>query len=353
MVKLTDFESAIKMSGDQPRHLLLGNGFSIACEPGIFRYESLYETANFDKNEKLPRLFDRLDTRDFEAVIRVLEDSCKACKIYEPNNTLLVKNMKNSAEELREALLRTIADKHPRLPSEIDDGKYFACKKFLSNFISLDGLKGKVYTLNYDLLLYWTLLNDSMEGGEVIELMKDDGFGRIDETPGEYVQWLNAPDRSQRIYYLHGAVHLFDDGAEVYKYTWSNTGTPLLEQAQEAMKDGKLPLFVAEGTSKQKLTKIRHSAYLNHSHRSFIRLMDNKSHSLFVYGCSFGENDRHITEVIANGKLSKLYVALYEDADKPSSRKIIEEVQRIQSERNDGKKLNVEYFDAKSARVWG
>lgn len=353
MVELIDFDSAIEMSGDQPRHLLLGNGFSIACEPEIFRYESLYETANFDKSGKLPCLFDQLNTRDFEVAIRVLEDSCKACTIYEPKNTLLVRNMKADAEKLKEILLRTIADKHPDLPSKVDDEKYLACREFLSNFILSGASKGKVYTLNYDLLLYWALLSNNVEGGDIIKLVTDDGFGRIDETPGEYVQWMNAPDRNQRIYYLHGAVHLFDDGAEVYKYTWSGTGMPLLEQAQEAMKDGKLPLFVAEGTSKQKLTKIRHNAYLNHSHRSFVRLMSNISHSLFVYGCSFGKNDRHITEVIANGKLSNLYVALYENVDKPSSRKIIEEVQRIQGEREDKGPLNVEYFDAKSARVWG
>src|SRR3546814_6226682 len=56
----------------------------------------------------------------------------------------------------------------------------------------------------------------------------------------------------QRVHYLHGALHLFDAGAELQKYTWVNTGKPLLEQAREAMGADKFPLFVAEGRSDER-----------------------------------------------------------------------------------------------------
>jgi len=40
-----------------------------------------------------------------------------------------------------------------------------------------------------------------------------------------------------------------------------NTGKALVDQANEALKKNLFPVFVAEGGSKSKLTKIQHSAY--------------------------------------------------------------------------------------------
>lgn len=354
MVKLIDFNEAIQASDNKmPRHLLLGNGFSISCKPEIFEYNSLYETANFNKDEQIEKLFNQLKTEDFEIAIRVLEDGCTACTVYDPKNTQLAIDLKRDAKRLKDVLLRTITDRHPALPSEIEEEQYSACKSFLSHFISPSDQTGMVYTLNYDLLLYWAMMNDSRSEGEEIKLVTHDGFGRRKETPSGFVQWINDPSADQRVHYLHGAVHLLDDGTEVYKYTWSGTGTPLLKQIKSAMKKGKLPLFVAEGTGEQKLAKIRHSAYLTNSLQSFEHQMNQKHHSLFVYGCSFGENDRHIADCIARGRISNIYVALYKNVNSKSSRKIIEEVQRIAGERDSKQKLNVRYFDAASARVWG
>lgn len=197
MVDVGTFKDVIDASDNGgARHLLLGNGFSIACVPSIFSYTSLYESADFGVNSQLSDVFDKLKTKDFEEVVRALESSRGICSVYDPRNSALLQNLRNDAERLKEVLLHTIAKKHPRLPSDIDECKYFACKKFLSHFIS-EGMKtGRVYTLNYDLLLYWTLMNDSAGNGESIKLLTDDGFGRERETPGEYVQWKNNPSTS-------------------------------------------------------------------------------------------------------------------------------------------------------------
>lgn len=51
------------------RHLLLGNGFSIACRPQIFLYGKLYENADFSKLSPTAKLaFEALGTQDFERV---------------------------------------------------------------------------------------------------------------------------------------------------------------------------------------------------------------------------------------------------------------------------------------------
>ena len=45
-IKLLTFSQALdKAANYSKRHLLLGNGFSIACEPTIFTYGSLFERA--------------------------------------------------------------------------------------------------------------------------------------------------------------------------------------------------------------------------------------------------------------------------------------------------------------------
>src|SRR4051794_40309261 len=44
------------------RHLLLGNGFSIALKPDIFSYGSLYENADFSTAPHIPQLFKALGT---------------------------------------------------------------------------------------------------------------------------------------------------------------------------------------------------------------------------------------------------------------------------------------------------
>src|SRR3546814_15341446 len=120
----------------------------------------------------------------------------------------------------------------------------------------------------------------------------------------------------QRVHYLHGALHLFDAGAELQKYTWVNTGKPLLEQAREAMGADKFPLFVAEGKSNQKLAKIKHSAYLHHSYKSFSAQMAQRNDALFIFGHSLAENDKHILKKIARGKFGQIYVGLYGDPER-------------------------------------
>src|ERR1700744_1253779 len=58
------------------RHLLLGNGFSIACRPNIFVYKKLFEQADFSKlSPTAKHAFDLLGTSDFERVIKALRDA--------------------------------------------------------------------------------------------------------------------------------------------------------------------------------------------------------------------------------------------------------------------------------------
>jgi len=77
MATVVSLDEAMQATaGASKRHLLLGNGFSIALKPDIFTYGSLYDNADFSAAPHIPKIFDALKTRDFEVVIRSLEIAC-------------------------------------------------------------------------------------------------------------------------------------------------------------------------------------------------------------------------------------------------------------------------------------
>jgi hypothetical protein len=213
--------------------------------------------------------------------------------------------------------------------------------------------------MNYDLLLYWALMHEEEDSLSRTRLNHDDGFRKDQEDyDAPYVEWQGeGAAHGQNIHYLHGALHLFDAGHQLQKYTWVNTGKALVDQANEALKKDSFPLFVAEGDSNSKLAKIQHSAYLHHNFKSFAgvcRASSRDGTALFVYGHSFAKNDRHVLGMIGYGKISHLFVSLFGDPENDANRKIRDNVEQIAALRPQGyPALKVSYFDAESAKVWG
>ena len=70
-INILTFQESINKAKTN-RHLLLGNGFSIALKRNIFNYGSLLKKANFSTVPHARELFDTLNTQDLEAVIRLL-----------------------------------------------------------------------------------------------------------------------------------------------------------------------------------------------------------------------------------------------------------------------------------------
>lgn len=298
-------------------------------------------------------VFKLLKTEDFEEVIHALENTSLILPAYK-SMPVTVTKMKQHAAQIKEILVQTIAKNHPARPSDIPDAKYFACIEFLNHFLND---KGAVYTFNYDLLFYWALMFGLDQNLLLVE--PNDGFGKnfLDDEFGveDYVVWQGDTNpHGQNVYYLHGALHVFDSDTEVEKFTWSNTGIPLIDQIREALADDRYPLFVAEGESSKKLTKIKHSAYLYHSFKSFGARMIQGSKAngcLFTYGVSFSANDAHITRKIANGKCRHMFVSLFGDPESGANKKIIAAVNELRAKRST--ELKVTYYDAASAEVWG
>jgi len=341
MVEVVSFRRALDLSKEFSKcHLLLGNGFSIACRGDIFSYNALFDQADFSKlTATAKKAFEMLKTRDFEVVMETLRKCSILMSLYPVKNDQIIGLMERDADGLRDLLASTIAKNHPDRPTDISLDAYRACRRFLANFSN-----GQIYTLNYDLLLYWAIMQDELEPS----LKADDGFRASEEEPDEYVTWDVENTNPQSIHYLHGALHLYDAGIRLQKYTWSKTGIALIDQIRDALGKNMFPLIVAEGNSNDKLRKIYHSGYLTRSYRSFSQI----GGALFLYGHSMAENDEHILGLIEKGKVDQLFVGIYGDPGSEENQIIIKRAERIQTSRTRHS-LKVTFYDAADAHVWG
>lgn len=368
------FADALAQTDELKRHLLLGNGFSIALFPHRFTYGSLLDSVDFTAYPQAKLAFEALATTDFEVVIQALRQAVTLLPIYggDPGVHTL---MEQHAEALKELLVQAIAGKHPERPSDVTEEQYGACRRFLAHFAgnSRDlrprggkDLRGSLFSVNYDLLLYWTLLHDEIRiidpahptqwHLEVSEpLDHNDGFLPPDDDPdAEYVTWDGEESFKQSIFFLHGALHLFDHGSELQKKCWERSGgIPLIDQIRAALNESRFPLFVSEGSSEGKLDRIRHSAYLHKGLRSFRANCDVKGTSLFVFGHSFADKDAHILDQIRKGKCSHLFVSIHGDHESAPNRQIMLRANRLAVLRLERNPLVVQFFDAASANVWG
>jgi hypothetical protein len=340
MLSVLSFQAALRRVPEGRCRLLLGNGFSRACRNDIFAYDALFDRANFHKlSSPAQKAFEALGTTDFEVVMRALRSAAILVSLYGGEDAPLARQFGRDAEALKEVLVSAIADSHPARPSDIPLPAYRAARAFLNNFES-------IYTVNYDLLLYWALMQEELPPAE---LGGDDGFRTPESGKAEYVTWEIENTASQTVFYLHGALHVFDAGAELQKYTWVNTGIALIDQIRDALGRNYYPLFVAEGESRQKLARIKHSDYLSRSYRSFAQI----GGTLFVYGHSFAANDEHVLRLIERGKLNRLFVGLYGDPDSDTNKCIVTRALTMPAKRPARRPLSVEFFDAATAKVWG
>lgn len=343
-MEIISFEQALHEASisSNHKHLILGNGFSIALMPDIFSYESLFDEADFSGlSPNLRKTFEVLKTKDFEIVIQALKQASVLAKLYLPLNKEISKTMEQDAEGLKNILIKTIASRHPERPNDIKEEHFESCRKFLSNF-------EKKYTFNYDLLLYWTLMHEPSK----YHPKKNDGFFDPSKGEDEYVVW-NPGQSQQDIYFLHGALHFFDAGEEIQKFTWSRTEIKLVDQIRHALNNKKYPLVVSEGTSRQKKNRIMHSAYLGRSYSSLPKI----SGSLFIFGHSMANNDDHILSLIPqNFKINNLFVSIRGNINNESNQFIIKKTEKLRNERrdfNNNKALNIYFYKADSAKVWG
>jgi len=339
-MSILSFDQALDKAKDtKTKHLMLGNGFSMALMPNIFSYGSLLDKAESQLSPFLRSSFDALDTTDFEVVMNALKQASSLVALYDKTNPTLAKTMKNDADGLKKILIKTIASRHPSSPSEITKTQYESCRKFLSNFKN-------IYTFNYDLLLYWVLLHEP----SAYEVLKNDGFCDPSNGNDNYVIW-EPGNHGQNIYFLHGALHYFDSGDVIKKYTWKRTDIKLIDQIKEALDNHTYPLFVSEGSSTQKKDRIMHNIYLGRCYQS----LPNLQGSLFIFGHSLSDQDNHILDIIPKNKVRYLFISTrvsdFDEIDPQIIRKTIFFVEK-RKQINSKYPLHVFFYNADSAHIW-
>lgn len=319
---LLTFDEALAEAGDDIS-ILLGNGFSQAYDHHIFNYRNLLDNANFGvRHESIKDIFRKLETYDFEKVMQSLEFTEIVNSIYRAPQQL-IDYIADDMENLKNALVNAIANSHPQRSSYVSTQQYRRSCEFISNF-------SNVFTLNYDLLLYWTI-NKLSDTGDY-----DDGFRRGG-------CW-NSPEK-QNIFFLHGALHLLEgnDGMTTKLRFNDRDDQSIIDAVADNLLTNTFPLFVSEPTSIKKLQKIRKSPYLNHCFEELKYI----SGSLFIHGHSMDENDRHIFSKINESNIDRVFISMFGNINSEPNRSL--EANSMRFFRRD---MNINFYDASSASIW-
>lgn len=332
-MKLLSFNQVLQMTELSKRHILLGNGFSRAFDSERFSYTSLKESAIqqgiITKEDKVYHVFDELKTSDFETVMKTLDDSEKILKIYDPQSQISM-GIKNDSKKIKSYLAQVITNNHPDNSFSIGEEQKQSCINFLHKF-------KKIYTLNYDLLVYWSYVDK--------EDKLCDGFANDDESEDKaYVIYKN--DRTPLdIFYLHGALHYYDKYNQIIKITYNNSSIKLVEQIQSKLNDNIYPIFISEGDSAQKMYKIIHNAYLNHCYKSLCNI----SGDLIIFGASLSAHDDHILKAVLQNKVTNVFYAT-SSLDNNNTQRLNAEFDLFNQ--NASKKKNLYFFDYRTVNPW-
>lgn len=321
------FEEAWGMlDPDERPTIILGNGFSQSWNAQIFNYANLLDVADFgDRDKQIRGLFNKFETYDFEAIMRALLSSQFVLEIYEADKDL-VAIVEEDQQILKDALLRAISTSHPGLPSEVTNGQYQSARRFLSSF-------SNIFTVNYDLLMYWAR---NMSDIQPIEWRTDDGF--------RAGQLWKGYETDQNVHFLHGGLHIYDGPTGAKKHAYNGMGSSIIEQVKNNLAENRFPLFVSEPTYQKKKKRIENSPYLAYCFRALAEITG----SIFIYGHSLDENDRHIFSQVKSCSANKIFVSIYGDENSEANT----QVKASAFAYLDRPGRQVYFFDASTAKIW-
>lgn len=318
------FSKALEETEGKDRALLTGNGFSIAQTHGRFSYANLLEKSKISKESPLRDLFARMRTVDFEQIIQLVEHAKIVAETYDQPE--FSKSLARDSEKIRESLIDAIHTVHPDSFASLTEDELATCATFLKSF-------KEVYTLNYDLLLYWVNLHGKIYA---------DGFG-LGETHGNFRGPFNE-DGYCHIYNIHGGLHLFLNHTREVEKLVATTGNLMDEIGDEIRSNKRLPIFVAEGDTEEKLNKIRSIPYLDYCYKKLHTLRG----SLFVVGHSANERDAHIYNALFASELNSIYFCVHDPEEN------LDEIrQRLSPYRTSNESISVQFIDGKTLNIWG
>ncbi|MEC4841098.1 DUF4917 family protein [Mycobacteroides chelonae] len=275
--------------------MLIGNGMSINVWPR-FAYNSLLEQANL--TSAAAQLFGDLDTTNFEVVLEGLWHAERVLHALRQSND----QVKGLYRGVQDALFEAIHRVHVPWNS--------VPRSTLAHIASVLNEQNLVFTLNYDLLTYWSVM---------------------DNTSPTYIgDYFWAPDSAfdssdcglaqgrTGVLYLHGGVHLWQESTTglTGKWTQGRQGNLLSNLAEYFRADSdRQPLMVSEGTSAQKLAVIRRSEYLSFA----LRELAADSSKTVIFGAEFGSQDDHIVSALRAGGARDIAISVFPGTDEQNT----------------------------------
>ncbi len=331
-MKLYDWSAIKKRSWN---NLLLGNGASIAIDSRL-SYRSLYEqVCNSGKlNGELLTMFDHFETSNFEFIMRLLLEASQV------NEALNIEDDKTKKYyfELRDALISTIRDIHPTYPSV--EHLLPKIANFLVHFKT-------VLSLNYDLLVYWSMLvgNEKLK----CQWFKDCFVNGEFENDFYYLYFPLPPAKgSTLVFYPHGSLFLATDIYSDEVKLSRTTEDYLLETIlSEWQKKDYIPLFVSEGTTTEKFRAITRSGYLNTVYDSALSRV---SGSLVIYGWSASEQDNHIFDAIDHNDITDIAISVH--TENPDWESYCDRIEDRIARSHHIRESNLYFFDSQSEGCW-
>ena len=343
---LQSYDDVIKSLNQKKRkkHLLFGNGFSIAYDPNIFSYNALSKFIDDIDNDLLKKLFEVINTKNFELIMQQLDNFIEIAKSFS-DDKILIEKIIEANSTLKNSLIEAVQKLHPDHVFKVPEEKSKCCHLFLNEYLSKNG---KIFSTNYDLLPYWILMRNESE-------FAIDGFGRDVENPEDVMRGKQAElselrwgknKNEQTIFYLHGALLIFDDGINIIKETYDNEHY-LLQKINEKMESKSYPIFVTAGGAQEKLNHIMHNKYLSYCYDQ----LSNLDGSLITFGFNFGEYDTHIIDAInkaahhgqkGGDRLQSIYIGIY-------SQQNLDDLKEIEHKFLCNK---VNYYNAKTVPIW-
>lgn len=257
--------------------LLLGNGFSVNLWKS-FNYRNLKAQAKLSKSAQ--SLFSILDTVNFEHCLQCLHHAQISLEALSRPTT----EVESLYTEIRNSLIEAVHRSHARWM----DAK-FALATIERELRKFDS----IFTTNYDLVPYWSLMGNS---GELKHPVVDFFWSRslchfdIENTD---------TSKTPKLHYLHGALHLWRDRNSETEGKWTREQKSLLGTLKGFEEHpSRQPLCVSEGSSGEKMQTIDNSKYLTFC---LNELSSNNSNTVII-GHSFPQQDKHIFDALKEGK---------------------------------------------------
>lgn len=205
---------------------------------------------------------------------------------------------------------------HPKLLKEIftriivnNNPKYSHCQHNIYNetFVHYSSIScfikiyEKIFTINYDTILYWSILHSEKKFVEFFcQKINHKSIPIFNSISGTY-DIIHNTDAS--VSYLHGAIFLYKTSKNCKKII-ANEDQDLVTTITEYKE--KPPLIVSEGASNDKYKKIKEVPYLKQS----LQRLSNIQGNIVIYGSSISENDNHIWQCInENSNVKQVFVS--------------------------------------------